>query len=73
MEKEAQGLQIPQQAGRCGLQQGTSQGRIGKVAFLHLLHPYRRSNAGGEGRLIVCNKQPLEDVQVGCHGIFVLL
>ena len=70
-KEEAQRLQIPQQAGRRGLQQVSGQGRIGKVPFLRLLHPYRGTNTRGERRLIIGNKQPLEDVQVRCHGVAV--
>lgn len=67
LKKETQSFQIPQQPGRRGLQQGAGQRRVGKVPLLRLLHPHRRADAREEGRLIVCNKQPLEDIQISRH------
>ena len=37
------------------------------MPLLRLLHPNRGADTRGEGRLIVCNKQPLEDIQISRH------
>ena len=44
---------------------------IGKVSLLRLLHPHRETDTRRERWLLVRNEQPLEDVQVGRHGIGV--
>ena len=71
LKEETKSLQIPQQSGGSGLQQGAGQGGVGKVPLLRLLYPHRGPDARGEGRLVVRDEQPLEDVQVGRHGVAV--
>ena len=71
LKEKAQGLHIPQQPRRGGLEQSTGQGGIGKVPLLRLLHPHRGPNTGRKGGLVVGEEEPLEDVQIGRHGVAV--